>query len=267
MSTEENKAVVLRHFKDVLEQGHVELIDSYYAPDGSVPDMDTPEAWRERVLWHHKFCPGFKCTVLDLMAEGEKVIAQVQFELTYSVPADPPPSIFFIPFGKPVSWRNVGIFRIVNGKVVSVEYVSTWNDMKIAIGVIPLKQNENNRAAVRKFIDGLNQQDAALLNEVCTPEVAKSWTAMLPGAYTRFKDHHIELVDMVADGEGVAVKMATSGYHTGEWLGIPASGKWWTNNGNGFLYFTNGKISKVDFVFDDVNLIKQLGGSIQPVAA
>ncbi len=44
MSTEENKAIVLRHMKDVMEQGRVELIDSYYAPDGSVPDMDTPEA-------------------------------------------------------------------------------------------------------------------------------------------------------------------------------------------------------------------------------
>ncbi len=36
MSTEENKALVRRHLKEVLEGGHVELLDSYYAPDGSI---------------------------------------------------------------------------------------------------------------------------------------------------------------------------------------------------------------------------------------
>jgi predicted ester cyclase len=267
MSTEENKALVLRHEKEVLEEGRVDLIDSYYAPDGSVPDMDTPEQWRERVLWHHKTCPGFKVTILDLMAEGDKVMAHVQFDLTYSVPADPPPSIFHIPLGKPVSWRIMGVFRIVNGKMVSAQYVNEWTDMKIRIGVIPLKQIEHNRAAVRKFVDGVNQRDTDVLAEVCTPEVAKSWTEMLPRAYARFKDHHIELVDMVADGESVAVKLATSGYHTGEFHGIPPTGKWWTNHGNGFFHFIDGKIADVDLVFDVVNHIKQLGGSIQPPAA
>ena len=267
MSTEENEVVVLRHFKDVLEQGHVELIDSYYAPDGSIPNTDTPEKWRESVLWHRKFCPGFKVTILDLMTEGDKVIGHVQIDLTYSVPADPPPSLFYIPLGKPVSWRNVGIFRIVNGKMVSVEYVSGMTDMKVAIGVIPLKQIESNRGAVRKFVDGLNQQNTALLNEVCTPEVAKSWMESLPGMYASMKGHHIELVDMVADGEGVAVKMATSGYHTGVMHGLPPSGKWWTNRVFTFFRFTDGKISEVDPLPDAENIIKQIGGSIQPEAA
>ena len=139
--------------------------------------------------------------------------------------------------------------------------------MLVEIGVIPLKQIENNRAAVRKFVDGLNQQDPALLDEVCTPEVAKSWTELLPGMYARMKDHHIELVDMVADGEGVAVKMATSGYQTGVMHGLPPSGKWWTNRVFTFFRFADGKIAEVDPLPDAENIIKQIGGSIQPVAA
>ncbi len=266
MSTEENKAIVLRHEKEVLEQGHVELIDSYYAPDGSIADMDTPEQWRDRVLWFHKTCPGFKITILDMMAEGDKVMVHLRCDLTYTVPPEQPPS-FFPPLGKPVNWRNMNVYRIVNGKLVSSQNVTGWTDMKVQIGVIPLKQIEQNRVAVRKFVDGLNRQDVALLAEVCTPEEAKNWTEALPGIYARFKDHHIELVDMVADGESVAVKMATSGYHTGEIFGLPATGKWWTNHGNTFFYFTDGKIAKVDPVFDVENHIKQLGGVIQPAAA
>jgi predicted ester cyclase len=254
MSIEENKAIVLRHEKEVLEQGHVELIESYYAPDGSVPGMDTPQQWRERVLWHHKTCPGFTITILDMMAEGEKVMLHT---------VDPPPS-FFPPLGVPVSWRNMNVFRIVNGMLVAQQNVHGWKDMLVEVGVIPLKQIEHNKSAVRKFVDGVNTQNSALLAEVCTPEVAESWTEMLPGMYARMKDHHIELVDMVVDGDGVAVKMATSGYHTGLVQNLPATGKWWTNRVFAFFRFVNGQIGHVDLLPDAVNIAKQLGGTIQP---
>jgi predicted ester cyclase len=263
MSTAENKAIVLRHEKEVLEQGRVELIESYYAPDGSIPDMDTPEQWREKVLWHHKTCPGFKVTILDMMAEGDKVMVHTQFDLTYSVPGDSPP-VYFPPLGVPVSWRNMNVFRIVDGKMVARHSVKGWKDMLVEIGVIPLKQIEHNRAAVRQFVDGLNQQDGALLAEVCTPEVGTRFSEMIPGMYARFKNHHIELIDMVADGENVSVKMATSGYHTGVVHGIPATGKWWTNQVFAYFRFTDGKIVEVNLMPDVLNLIKQLGGSIQP---
>ncbi len=138
--------------------------------------------------------------------------------------------------------------------------------MLVEVGVIPLKQIEQNKAAVRKFVDALNQQEPALLDEVCSPEVAREWTETIPKLHAMFKEHHIELVDMVADGECVAVKMATSGYHTGEWHGIPATGKWWTNHGDTFFQFSAGKIASVEPVFDVENHVKQLGGTIQPVA-
>ena len=118
MSTEKNKAIVLRHLKDVLEQGQVELIESYYAPDGSNPEMDNPEQWRDRVLWFHKTCPGFKITILDIMAEGDKVMVNLHVDLTYSVPPEPLPSFAFPPLGKPVSWQNMDAYRIVDGKIV-----------------------------------------------------------------------------------------------------------------------------------------------------
>jgi predicted ester cyclase len=265
MSTEENKAIAIRHIKDVLEGGHVELIDSYYAPDGSEPGMESPEKWKDTVLWFHKTCPGFKITILDMMADGEKVMVNSHLELTYSVPTDPPPS-FFPPFGKPVSWRSMDVFRIVDGKLVSQQSVGGWMDMLVENGVIPLEKIEQNRSAVRKFVDALNRQDTVLLAEICTPEVAKEWTEALSWIYTTMKDHHIDVIDMVADGEMAAVSMATRGFHTGELFGLPPTGKEWTNQGIGMFYFNLGKISKVDSHFDAENHIKQLGGVIQPSA-
>jgi steroid delta-isomerase-like uncharacterized protein len=137
----------------------------------------------------------------------------------------------------------------------------------VDIGVIPLKQITANQAAVRKFVDGVNQRDPALLAETCTPELAQQFSAMLPGMYERMRDHHIEIVDMVTDGAAVAMHMATSGYHTGTMHNLPATGKWWTNRVFSYFHFEGGKISQVDLLPDVENIIKQLGGSIQPTAA
>jgi hypothetical protein len=138
MSIEENKGVARLHFKDVLEEGRVELIDQYWAPDGSVPDMLTPEQWKERVLWWHRAAPGFKITVLDMVAEGDKVVAYWQADVTYSNPPEPPPAEPFLPVGKPVSWRGMSLFHIVDGKVVSEQYQIGWTDVLIESGAIPL---------------------------------------------------------------------------------------------------------------------------------
>src|SRR5689334_6865246 len=126
MSLEENKAIVRRHMIDVLEQGHVELIDGYYAPDGSVPGMDTPQQWRDRVLWHHKYASGFKITILNMVAEDNLVAVHWQADLTFSVMPDPPPSMPHYPLGKPISWKIMNIFGVVNGKIVSMVSANPW---------------------------------------------------------------------------------------------------------------------------------------------
>lgn len=266
MSTEENKAIARRFFEEVWNLGRVEQLDSFYAPDGSVPGMDSLQDSKNNILWFHKAAPGLKFTILNLLAEGDIVMAYWQVNVTYQTPTEPLPDEFFIPLGKPVSWKGVDIFRIVDGKIVSQQNANPWHSMLVEIGVIPLEKIIHNKAAVRKFVDALNRQDTALLAEVCTPEVAKEWTEWLLGMYTSMKDHHIELVAMVADGESVAVKMATSGYHTGEIHGLPATGNRWTNRVYTFFRFVDGKISEVDALADAENIIKQLGGAIHPVA-
>ena len=77
MSTEENKAIVLRHVKGCPGRGACGADRQLLCPGWIHAGMDTPEQWRERVLWFHKTCPGFKMTILDLMAEGDKVMVHL----------------------------------------------------------------------------------------------------------------------------------------------------------------------------------------------
>jgi len=142
MTTEENKAIVRRHLIDVLEQGHVELIPDYYSPDGSVPGMDTPEAWKTRVLDHHRIAPGYKITILDMVAEGEKVAVLWQADLTYTVVSEPPPEKPPYPFGKAVTWKIMSLARIVDGKLVSWVGANDYGWMLIEAGVYTLAKPE-----------------------------------------------------------------------------------------------------------------------------
>jgi predicted ester cyclase len=142
MSLEENKAIVRKHLIDVLEQGHVELIPSYYAPDGSNPDNDTPEQWKERVLWHHQGGPGFKITILDMVAEGDKVAVLWQADFTYSAVPEPPFEKLPYPFGKTVSWKIMNLHRIVDGKLVSSTGANNWGSMVIEAGMYVLAKPE-----------------------------------------------------------------------------------------------------------------------------
>jgi len=267
MTTKENKAIARRFLEEAWNQGQVEQLDEYYAPDGSAPDMTPLQDLKSLILWWHKAAPGLKFTILNILAEGETVMVHWQVDVTYTVPTEPLPDEPFIPLGKPVSWKGVDIYRIVDGKIVSEQNANPWYGMLVEVGAIPLKKIELNKAAARKFVDAVNRQDTALLAEVCTPELAKEWTEALPGMYASMKDHHIELVDMVADGESVAVKMATSGYHTGELFGLPPTGNWWTNRVFTFFRLADGKIVEVDPLPDSENHIKQIGGTIQPAAA
>jgi predicted SnoaL-like aldol condensation-catalyzing enzyme len=138
MSTQENKAIVVRHLKNFLEQGQLELIDSYYAPDGSYADMWTIEKWKETVRWHHKTCPGFKVNLLEVIAEGDLVMAFIQFEVTYTLPEIPSTTNY--PLGKPIIWRNVNVHRIVNGKIVFEQFLGNLTDALVKAGAVRLEK-------------------------------------------------------------------------------------------------------------------------------
>lgn len=120
MSTEENKAIVMRHFKEVNEQGQLDLIDSYYAPDGSAPDMEqTPELLREGVKWLRKTATDLKINVLDMIAEGDKVMAYIRVDVTWTSKYASAYAVPYLPLDQPLTWSGLELYRIVGGKMVS----------------------------------------------------------------------------------------------------------------------------------------------------
>ena len=123
---------------------------------------------------------------------------------------------------------------------------------------------EENKAAVRRFVEMLDTNDLAALHEVLSPELAEAWSNGINLDW--ITDHRVSITDIVAEGDKVAVMLASSGIHTGEWEGIPATGIAWTNQGATFFYLENGKIVGHDIIFDDMPILKQIGATVTPPA-
>jgi C-1 hydroxylase len=127
--------------------------------------------------------------------------------------------------------------------------------------------NEEHKVAVHRLLEAMNAQDEAAFDEIATPTVAQELKGATHWVYGLFEGHHIDVTDMIAEGDKVWARVATRGGHSGEWEGVPATGKQWTNTGVLFFRFADGKISEFDTLFDELGHLKQLGATITPPVA
>ena len=119
---------------------------------------------------------------------------------------------------------------------------------------------DQNKAAVQRAIEIFDTLDANALEEVFTPELAAGWREVIHTL--PFSEHRIKITDMVAEGDQVAIRVETRGVHSGEWEGVPPTGKSWTNRGMGLVRVEDGKIIELEFIFDELGHLKQLGATI-----
>jgi C-1 hydroxylase len=126
---------------------------------------------------------------------------------------------------------------------------------------------EENKAVVRRLAEALNAQDETAFDELATPEVAQQSKETMRWVYATYEGHHLDITDMIAEGDKVFARVATRGGHSGEWEGIPPTGKQWTNTGVLFFRFIDGKIASFEGLFDGLGHVKQLGATITPPAS
>ena len=88
------------------------------------------------------------------------------------------------------------------------------------------------------------------------PEGSKQLVTMYRNA---FPDVHFTIDDQIAEGDKVWTRWTGHGTHTGELLGIPATGKSATVTGIGVDRIVNGKIVESWGIFDQFGMMQQLG--------
>lgn len=89
-----------------------------------------------------------------------------------------------------------------------------------------VSDQERNKKVVRRLVDEvLNGGRMNVIDELfaaALAEEAKRWIAPFR---VSFPDMHMEVVDLVAEGDTVVGRFTCSGTHLGEWLGHPPTGR------------------------------------------
>lgn len=77
--------------------------------------------------------------------------------------------------------------------------------------------------------------------------------------YAAFPDLRHTVEDTVASDEKVAVRFLLTGTHTGNFMGIPPTGKSIAVTATAILHLVDGKVAELRGIFDQLGLMQQLG--------
>ncbi len=91
------------------------------------------------------------------------------------------------------------------------------------------------------------------------PATLEGMLHMIPAFHTAFSDMQVTIGEMLAEGDKVAYRLTATATHTGEFMGIPATGKRVTFTETHIDQIANGKLVRHDGDMDQIGLMQQLG--------
>ena len=84
---------------------------------------------------------------------------------------------------------------------------------------------KESKALVRRLVDLVNHRHMDDLEEVAAGQIAEQARRWIGPFRDSFPDFHMEVMDLIAEGDQVVGHFKCSGTQTGEWRGIPPSGR------------------------------------------
>lgn len=130
MSIESNKLVVRRYLEEVINQGKLELIDTFFAPD-------IRERVRRFLTGNDDPFPDGREEIQDLVAEGNMVMARWIFHGTHQGEF-----MGIAPTGKQIEITGYGTYRFENEQIVWDTVSFDWLDTLEQLGATIQGHNE-----------------------------------------------------------------------------------------------------------------------------
>jgi steroid delta-isomerase-like uncharacterized protein len=138
------------------------------------------------------------------------------------------------------------------------------------------KVEEQNKALVLRWFEEDEQGNDEIWNEVCSPDYAahfpsnsesmtqeehfQAWQ-MMKKAFPDVKD---TIVDAIAKDDKVVLRVIIGGTHSGEFMGIPPTGKKVEWSGQETFRISDGKVVECWMDVDMLGLMQQLGMELRP---
>jgi predicted ester cyclase len=120
---------------------------------------------------------------------------------------------------------------------------------------------EYNKATVRRLIEEvLNGGRLELIDELYAPELAPAARRWIAPFRASFPDVHMEVVELIAEGDRVVGRFTCSATHLGEWLGHPPTGRRFERVDEVSIFrLRDGRITQVWTLEDTLGRLQQLG--------
>jgi steroid delta-isomerase-like uncharacterized protein len=138
--------------------------------------------------------------------------------------------------------------------------------------VSSISKQEQNKQLVSRFFEALDRQDTEMMDQlVSSGNYSLHFSGMPPmdwnenkteflAPFTKaFPDLRRSIVDMVAEGDKVAVSLNVTGTYKGEFKGIPATGRQVSFTAMDILTIIDGKITEEWATADMMGLMQQIG--------
>jgi steroid delta-isomerase-like uncharacterized protein len=136
---------------------------------------------------------------------------------------------------------------------------------------IRVSAEENKATQRRVYEEAFNQKNLDVLDELIASEFTEhnpnpgqppgleGLKQFLSSIHTAFPDLHVNVEDMVAEGDKVAARLRVRGTHQGEFTGIAPTGNQVTLTGIDIVRIAEGKVVEHWGNFDNLGMMRQLG--------
>jgi len=120
---------------------------------------------------------------------------------------------------------------------------------------------EANKAVVRRLVsEVLNGGRLEVIDELYAPELAPAARRWITPFRASFPDVHMEIVDLVAEGDTVVGRFTCSATHRGDWLGQAPTGRRFERVDEvAFFRVRDGRIVHAWSLEDTLGRLRQLG--------
>ena len=120
---------------------------------------------------------------------------------------------------------------------------------------------DDNKQLVRRLVEeAVGEHNLDVLEQVASgpfAEIARRWVAPFQGA---FPDFTMEIVELIAEGDKVVGRFKCSGTHSGEWLGVPPTGRRFEKVDEVYIFgIQDRKLVSAWGVEDNLSRLRQLG--------
>ena len=120
---------------------------------------------------------------------------------------------------------------------------------------------EQNKGLVRRWVDeAVNQGRLEALDELYPPEKVAHAKAWIEPFRASFPDVHMEIVELIAEGDRVVGRFVCSGTHKGPWRGHEPTGRRFEGVDEVYIFrLRAGRIVDAWGVEDTLDRFRQLG--------